>query len=96
MENELKLDVKSTYQRFVSMKAIGRHAKGKRKQEKLSMKAVAELAGCSHVSVANLEKGEGRLNMETAWRILDVLGLVEKDEPKRPTRFAGGGKATPV
>ena len=94
MENETKFDIKLNFQRLANLKSIGRNAKAKRKQEKLSLKAVAELAGCSHVSVANLEKGEGRLNMETAWRILDVLGLVEKDDLKTPRTWAGGGKAT--
>lgn len=60
-----------------NMKVLGMRAKIKRKHEGLSQKALAELVGCSHVSIINLERGEGAVNMTTAWRILDVLGLVE-------------------
>jgi hypothetical protein len=31
------------------------------------------------VAVIELEKGSGKINISTAWRILDALGLIDKN-----------------
>lgn len=47
----------------------------RRRQEGLTQKALAELAGVSHPVVVNLEKGEGKGRLESAWAILETLGI---------------------
>jgi transcriptional regulator with XRE-family HTH domain len=63
-------------QKLPSLKALAAAAKARREKAGLSQKALAELAGVSHVTVIALEKGEGGLRLEGAWRILDALGVV--------------------
>lgn len=58
-----------------SLREIGARAAQRRKEAGLSQKALAELAGVGHVTVIALEKGEGALRLENAWRILSALGL---------------------
>ena len=60
-----------------SLPTIAKMAVDRRKKAGLSQKALAELAGVSHVTVIALERGQGGLRQEGAWRILDALGLVE-------------------
>lgn len=57
------------------LKMLGIVVRQTRKTEGLSQKKLADLVGCSHVSILNLEKGTGSVNLSTAWRILDALGL---------------------
>ncbi|WP_417624026.1 helix-turn-helix transcriptional regulator [Paremcibacter congregatus] len=59
------------------LKTLGISVRSTRKGEGLSQKKLADLVGCSHVSILNLEKGAGRINLNTAWRILYALGMVE-------------------
>ncbi len=47
----------------------------RRRQEGLTQKVLAELAGVSHPTVVNLEKGEGKGRLENAWAILETLGI---------------------
>ncbi|MBF0373964.1 MAG: helix-turn-helix domain-containing protein [Alphaproteobacteria bacterium] len=61
-----------------SLAAIGEQAVRRRKEAGLSQKALAELAGVGHVTVIALEKGEGALRLENAWRILGALGMAEE------------------
>jgi transcriptional regulator with XRE-family HTH domain len=61
-----------------SLKAIGEQATKLRKEAGLSQKALADLAGVGHVTVIALEKGEGGLRLENAWRILGALGIAEE------------------
>jgi transcriptional regulator with XRE-family HTH domain len=61
---------------------LGEIARKRRKESGLSQKALADLANCSHVSIIALEKGTGKLNQNTAWRILRSLGLVERPRIK--------------
>ncbi len=59
------------------LKILGGRAKAKRKQEGISIKRLGAIAGCSHVAVIELERGSGKLNISTAWRILGALGLID-------------------
>lgn len=61
-----------------SLREIGIRAAQRRKEAGLSQKALAELAGVGHVTVIALEKGEGALRLENAWRILMALGLASE------------------
>lgn len=61
-----------------SLSELGQLVRRKRKQEKLSQKALADLVGVSHVTVLALEKGTGKARLENAWKILTGLGLVEQ------------------
>lgn len=63
-----------------SLKALGVRAARRRKAAGLSQKALADLAGVGHVTVIALEKGEGALRLENAWRILAALGLAAEDD----------------
>ena len=58
------------------LKSLGISVRGTRKAEGLSQKKLADLVGCSHVSILNLEKGTGSVNLSTTWRILDALGMI--------------------
>jgi len=58
-----------------NLKAVAAMVIKSRKAAGLSQKALAELAGVGHVTVIALEKGEGALRLENAWRILEALGL---------------------
>ena len=59
-----------------SLEELGQYVRIKRKSEKLSQKKLADLCECSHVAIIQLEKGTGKLNISTAWRIMDTLGLI--------------------
>lgn len=61
-----------------SLPALGALARQRRKDVGLSQKALADLAGVGHVTVIALEKGQGALRLENAWRILAALGLAEE------------------
>jgi len=71
------------------LKTIAAMAVARRKRAGLSQKALADLAGVGHVTVIALEKGEGNLRLENAWRILSALGLAEEGPDLK--RIAGGG-----
>ncbi len=58
------------------LKTLGNAVRLTRKAEGLSQKKLADLVGCSHVSILNLEKGTGSVRLITAWRILAALGMV--------------------
>lgn len=58
-----------------SLKELGARAASRRRRAGLSQKALADLAGVGHVTVIALERGEGNLRLENAWRILVALGL---------------------
>lgn len=60
-----------------SLRAIAEAVIDRRRKAGLSQKAVADLAGVSHVTVIALEKGGGGLRLEGAWRILAAVGLVD-------------------
>ena len=60
-----------------SLVDLGAIVRQKRRQEKLSQKALADLVGVSHVTVLALEKGTGKARLENAWKILAGLGLAE-------------------
>lgn len=62
-----------------TLRAISLEAARRRKAAGLSQKALAELAGVGHVTVIALERGQGGLRLENAWRILAALGLAEED-----------------
>lgn len=82
----------SLFDKLPDLKAIGALAKARRKHEGISIKRLAAIVGCSHVAVIELEKGSGKINISTAWRILDALGLIgENEKAKRPslTKLAG-------
>jgi transcriptional regulator with XRE-family HTH domain len=64
-----------------SLSELGQLVRRKRKQEKLSQKALADLVGVSHVTVLALEKGTGKARLENAWKILTGLGLAEQASP---------------
>lgn len=64
--------------RLPSLSELGQLVRRKRKQEKLSQKALADLVGVSHVTVVALEKGTGKARLENAWKILTGLGLAEQ------------------
>lgn len=71
-----------------SLVELGEIVRQKRRQEKLSQKALADLVGVSHVTVLALEKGTGKARLENAWKILIGLGLAEQvssiDQRKEP------------
>ena len=71
-----------------SLVELGEIVRQKRRQEKLSQKALADLVGVSHVTVLALEKGTGKARLENAWKILTGLGLAEQvssiDQRKEP------------
>lgn len=67
-----------------TLKALGLNAKSKRRYEKISIKKLALLVGCSHTSIIEFERGSGKINLSTAWRILDTLGLINSDTQKHP------------
>jgi len=58
------------------LKMLGNAVRLTRKAEGLSQKKLADLVGCSHVAILNLEKGTGSVKLATAWRILAALGMV--------------------
>ena len=60
------------------LKAIAALAVERRKLAGLSQKALADLAGVGHVTVIALERGDGGLRLENAWRILRALGLADE------------------
>lgn len=60
------------------LKAIATLAVERRKKAGLSQKALADLAGVGHVTVIALERGDGGLRLENAWRILRALGLADE------------------
>jgi transcriptional regulator with XRE-family HTH domain len=60
------------------LKAIAALAVERRKCAGLSQKALADLAGVGHVTVIALERGDGGLRLENAWRILRALGLADE------------------
>lgn len=64
-----------TSRRLPSLAELGQSVRTRRKAEGLSQKALADIAGCSHVSLIALEKGTGKLRLETAWAILSALGM---------------------
>ncbi|WP_308911133.1 helix-turn-helix transcriptional regulator [Pseudokordiimonas caeni] len=64
-----------TISQLPSLAELGRQVNARRKAEGLSQKALADIVGCSHVSLIALEKGTGKLRLETAWAILAALGL---------------------
>lgn len=70
------------FEKLPNLKALGQYAKSKRRYEKISIKKLALLVGCSHTSIIEFEKGSGKINLSTAWRILDTLGLINPDAPK--------------
>lgn len=72
------------FEQVPTLKVLGARAKEKRKHEGISIKRLAAIVGCSHVAVIELEKGSGKMNISTAWRILDALGLIENDPKPRP------------
>lgn len=61
-----------------SLPTVGALVRQRRKDVGLSQKALADLAGVGHVTVIALEKGQGALRLENAWRILEALGLAEE------------------
>lgn len=61
-----------------SLKALGEQAAHRRKEAGLSQKTLADLAGVGHVTVIALEKGDGTLRLENAWKILAALGLANE------------------
>jgi len=65
-----------------SLPELGRIVRQKRKQEKLSQKALADLVGVSHVTVLAIEKGTGQARLENAWKILKGLGLAMAEDEK--------------
>lgn len=64
-------------EKLPSLQELGRRVQEARKRENLSQVALAELIGISHVTIVRLEKGEGNLRLENAWKALSALGLVE-------------------
>jgi len=60
------------------LKTIAALAVERRKRAGLSQKALADLAGVGHVTVIALERGNGGLRLENAWRILRALGLADE------------------
>jgi transcriptional regulator with XRE-family HTH domain len=60
-----------------SLNLIAKTALERRKKAGISQKTLADLAGVSHVTVIALEKGQGGLRLEGAWRILNAIGLIE-------------------
>jgi transcriptional regulator with XRE-family HTH domain len=64
--------------RLPSLKTLGERAAQRRKEAGLSQKALADLVGVSHVTVIALEKGDGGLRLENAWKILAALGMAEE------------------
>ncbi len=73
-----------------SLVELGAIARQKRKQEKLSQKALADLVGVSHVTVLALEKGTGKARLENAWKILVGLGLAEQVSSIGQCKESGG------
>lgn len=61
-----------------SLRELGARSAQRRKEAGLSQKALAELAGVGHVTVIALERGDGGLRLENAWKILVALGLAEE------------------
>lgn len=72
-----------------SLPELGQIVRQKRKQEKLSQKALADLVGVSHVTVVALEKGTGKARLENAWKILTGLGLAEQTPSTGPRKEVG-------
>ena len=60
-----------------SLEELGKQVRLIRKKEKLSQKKLADLCECSHVAIIQLEKGTGKINISTAWRIMDTLGIIK-------------------
>lgn len=83
-ENELSLkDIRLSFEKLPNLPGLGAYVRERRKQEGLSIKRLAAIVGCSHVAVIELEKGSGKINISTAWRILDGLGLIDNEDKKR-------------
>ena len=57
---------------------VVREAIKRRKENKLSQKNLAAIAGVNHASVIKLEKMQENIELKTAFSILRVLGLVKK------------------
>ena len=70
MERNLQLD----WQNLV------REAIKRRKENKLSQKHLAAIAGVNHLGVIKFEKMQENLELKTAFAILRVLGLLKRDE----------------
>jgi DNA-binding XRE family transcriptional regulator len=51
----------------------------RRKENKLSQKHLAVIAGINHVSVIKFEKMKENIELKTAFAILRVLGILKKE-----------------
>ena len=69
MERNIQLD----------WQGLVREAIKRRKENKLSQKHLAAIAGINHVSIIKFEKMQENIELKTAFAILRVLGLLKKE-----------------
>lgn len=53
----------------------------RRKENKLSQKHLAAMAGVNHLGVVKFEKMQENIELKTVFAILHVLGLIKKKGP---------------
>lgn len=58
---------------------IGEHLKRLRKEQKLTMEALAKRSGTDRSDIGRLENGKYRVLVDTLWRILEPLGVKLSD-----------------
>lgn len=47
-----------------------------------SQRSLAEIVGCTHKTIANVENGSNKVTVDTLLKLIDVLGYTIKIEPK--------------
>lgn len=67
----------------MSVQAVGKVIRGRRKALKITQPYLAELAGISVNSIYKIERGEANPTLELVEKIADVLGLEIRVEIKK-------------
>lgn len=62
---------------FLNWKSLVQEAIARRKEQKLSQEALAILAGISKPTLNNFEQGKTTIALDSALKILQILGMVE-------------------
>ena len=62
---------------FLNWQSLVQEAITRRKEQKLSQEALAILAGVSKPTLNNFEQGKTTITLDSALKILQILGMVE-------------------
>ena len=62
---------------FLNWESLVQEAITRRKEQKLSQEALAILAGISKPTLNNFEQGKTTITLDSALKILHILGMVE-------------------